>query len=312
MRHLLNYSVYQNMDYFGDDVSRTLSGMDCDGLEMLTSYEMPDDAHRTYAESVHLPYATDWLAGWQGRPYDMPDDIVRYMMYGRSREEIIDNLSTALDCAASMSPAYGVMHAGNADISEVYRRRYTRDSKEVLDCFCDMMNTLMAGLPGGEPPFRILFENLWWPGLRLVDESDFRILDRKIEFENWGICLDTGHMMNCLSDIRSEGDGINSLLDIFYGYGRDLIDKIVTVHFHYSASYDYRTSFEERGFDGSFEDFMASAYPHVGRIDQHMPFSDRRCSELLEILQPQYVTHEMPGSKMSPIDDFRQQRSLLD
>lgn len=311
MRHLLSHTVYGGRELFGEDPYGFLGSIGADGIELLTSYEEPDPWYRGLAESVHLPYATDWLAAWEGRPYDLDDDCALFYMFGRSRDDVVSNVTRAIELASSLSPAYGVFHAANGDIPELCMRRHSRDDRQVLSDLAEMVNTVVAGFPGGEPPFRILFENLWWPGLRLVDESDYRFLAGKLEFEDWGICLDTGHMMNCLPDIRTESDGIEALLDIFRGYSRDLVDSVVAVHFHWSASWDYRSSFEERRMEGSAYDFIGTAYPHIMRIDQHMPFSDPRCAELLDVLEPDFVTHELPGSKTGVAEDFIQQRSLL-
>ena len=312
MRHLLSHTVYGGTELFGDDPFSFLGGMGADGIELLTSYDEPDPWYRGIAESVHLPYATDWIAAWEGRPYDLDGDMSLFYMFGRSREDVVANVTKAIDAASSLSPAYGVFHAGNGDIPELCLRRCTRSDREVLSELAEMMNTVVADMPGGEPPFRILFENLWWPGLRLVDESDYRHLARRLEFEDWGICLDTGHLMNCLP-VRSEREGIERLLDIFHGYSRDMVDSVVAVHFHWSASGEYRSSFEEcRMAPGEpVEDFIGSAYPHIMRIDQHMPFSDPACAELLEVLEPDFVTHELPGSKTGVAEDFAQQRALL-
>lgn len=222
----------------------------------------------------------------------------------------MDNVVRSIECASVLDPAYGVFHAGNTDIPEIFHRRYTRPSTYVLDAFCEMVNTVTSRFPKGEPPFRLLFENLWWPGLRLTDDSDFVRIQKKVEFENWGICLDTGHLMNCLPTV-SEQDGIERLLKIFGGYREDLIDRITDVHFHWSASYEYRETFRERDPGDSIPDFITEAYPHVSRIDNHLPFSDPRCGELLDILRPEYVAHEMPGSEKGIIEDFVKQRSLL-
>ena len=46
MKHLLSYSVYQDMGFFGRTPRKLLDGMGCDGLEMLTSYEPPPESHR--------------------------------------------------------------------------------------------------------------------------------------------------------------------------------------------------------------------------------------------------------------------------
>lgn len=311
MRHLLSHTVYGGRELFGDDPFAFLKGIGADGVELLTSYDDPDPRYRGIAESVHLPYATDWMAAWDGRPYDLDDDMSLFYMYGRSREDVVANLSRAIDAATQLSPAYGVLHAVNGDIPELIMRTFTRSDCEVLTEFAEMVNTVVSGFPGGEPPFRILFENLWWPGLRLTDESGYRFLSRRLEFEDWGICLDTGHLMNCLP-VRSEGEGIEQLLDIFNGYSRDMVDSVVAVHFHWSASGEYRSTFEEMRLSGGpVDEFISAAYPHIMRVDQHMPFSDPRCAELLEALEPDFVTHELPGSEVGVAEDFMKQRALL-
>lgn len=311
MRHLLSYTVYQGRDLFGNDPRAVLDSIGADGVELLTSYEDPDPWFSPITESVHLPYATDWLAAWQGRPHEMPDDYVRYYMYGRDRDSIVSTVREGIEHASVIHPAYGVLHAGNGDIEGLYLHSPRRDDREVLDAFAEMVNAVVSRFPGGEPPFRILFENLWWAGLRLLDDSDFCYLADRLEFDNWGICLDTGHMMNCLPDINTQRDGIDALRRVFSGYCQELIDRIETIHFHWSASYPYRSTFTEREPGDDLMGFISEAYPHISRIDQHMPFSDPACLDLVEILDPEYVTYEMSGSEKGILEDFRKQRSLF-
>jgi hypothetical protein len=120
-------------------------------------------------------------------------------------------------------------------------------------------------------------------------------------------------MMNCLPGIYTEDDGIDALLKVFDRYPSDMVDRIDALHFHYSASSEYRDSFEERDFvEGEdLRELFNEAYPHVTRIDQHMPFSSMRCNEILDALCPDIVVHELPGSEKSMMDDFRKQRSLI-
>ena len=311
MRHLLSITVYDDGSALGPDPRSTLDSIGADGLELLTSYSEPDPGYRGLAVAVHLPYATDWLAAWDGEPYDMDEESSRFYMFGRSRDEVVANVADAIRHASSLDPAYGVFHAGNGRITELIRRTSSIDSNRVIDSLAEMMNTVVSGFPGGEPPFRILFENLWWPGLRLLDASDFVRLDSKLEFEDWGICLDTGHMMNCLPGILTERDGIEALEEVFSRYPEDLVDMVETVHLHWSASYPYRSSYEERGPDGGLMDYISEAFGHISRIDQHMPFDDPACLRLIEILRPEYVTHETPGSRSGLLEDFRLQRSLF-
>ncbi|MBR4504710.1 MAG: TIM barrel protein [Candidatus Methanomethylophilaceae archaeon] len=312
MRHYLSYSVYQEMGFFGRNPPALLDAIGCDGLEMLTSYEPIPDSHKQLSSAVHLPYATDWLAAWEGRPYEMDEMSSMYYMYGRSPEQVVSNITLAIDRAKTVRPPYGVLHLGNAHIPSIRTHHFPHTDDFVISKFAEVMNRVVADMEGGEPPFQILFENLWWPGLRMVDSSGFRILDRKLEFSNWGLCIDTGHLMSCLPGIRTEKDGIDALADIFSGYSNDVVDKVRTVHFHYSASADYRESFEDvvPG-EEPLMDFIRGVYHHVKMIDRHMPFSDPSCKELLDILKPEYVTHEMPGSESGPIEDFIKQRSLF-
>lgn len=310
MIHQISYSVYQDLSGLGADPSDALRSTGCDSIEMLTSFDPPDPALRAVTGSVHLPYAVDWLAAWEGRPVEMTPDSSLYYMFGRSRDEVVSNIRRAIASASVLHPPYGVFHACNADTDELIHRRYTRPDSHVVEALCDMLNEAVSGMPGGEPPFRILLENLWWPGLRLLDDSGFRILQRRLEFDRWGINLDTGHMMCCLP-VSSEGEAIDALMRIFDRYPDDLIDRIDAVHLHWSATWPYRSSFEERDRTEPFDDYLKGAYAHVGMMDTHIPFTDPRCTELIGMLDPAYVTHEILGDAPAMLVNASAQRSLF-
>ena len=313
MKNLFSYSVYQELSDISPDLEGLFGRIRCDGLELLTSHTPVDPSFAPYTKTVHLPYTTDWLCAWEGRPYDMPEEYVRYYMYGRDREEIADTVRNMIWCAEPLHPAHGVIHACNIDIPELRLRSYSKDSKYVLEKFCDMINTVASGFPGGEPPFKLVFENLWWPGLRMKDSSDYHLMSRKLEFENWGICLDTGHLMNTIPGLNSESDCIDVVNRIIDGYSTDVIDTISAMHFHYSASGDYRANFEEVRCDtDDIMGFIRSCYHHINTLDQHLPFSDPRCREIVDRIGPENLIHELPGRKTSPIEDYVQQRSLFD
>lgn len=314
MKHLFSFSVYQKLaEISSTAVESTLNGMGCDGLELLTGYYPVPDEYRSYATGVHLPYAADWLRAWTGK--EVPDcdmETARFIMFGKCAADVTESLALAISQASELNPPYGVLHAGNINLDDIFMHEGMDSDKKVLGSFCEMVNSAVSLLPHGKVPFKLAFENLWWPGLKMKDGWEVKFFENKIEFEEWGICLDTGHLLNCLPDIRNEHDAICSLRKVFEGYSADTLDRIGTVHLHVSTSSDYRDSFEgrTRDPDDSMGVFMEKANEHIGKIDQHRPFKSDRCAELVEMLSPDYVTHEMAGFVSGdPLGDFRAQRS---
>ncbi|MCL2032806.1 MAG: sugar phosphate isomerase/epimerase [Methanomassiliicoccaceae archaeon] len=315
IKHLFSYSVCQPLDELprgGDG----LKDIGCDGVELFTLFEKVPQIYRKISPSVHLPFAIDWYSGWTGTADlgEFTEENVRPVMYGRDRDEIVKNLKAAIEHAADIEPAYGVLHAGNTNLDEVMLRKQTGDSREILRAFCEMVNQVVSRFKGGEPPFKLAFENLWWPGLRLRDPWEYRLISSRLEFDNWGFCLDTGHLMNTLPDAYDEPTCVERLLEIFDGYPDDMKERIGTMHLHLSTSAEYRNTFEEaiRPPGETMADTISRSYPHIAKIDQHKPFSTDGCRLLVDALSPDFVTHEMMGSRTDDvIGDFLQQRSFF-
>lgn len=319
MKHLYSHSVFQSpTDVPGDGNTpmERLSSIGCDGLELFTLFQEVPVEYKSVCPSVHLPYAIDWHRAWTNSLTEEEASVkdLEYTYFGRNREEVIENVYKGIDYASAIDPAYGVLHAGNTNMDTcMMRLRFDRGTK-VLEDFIEMINSVAARFPGGEPPFKLAFENLWWDGLRLMENSEYTLMADKLEFDNWGYCLDTGHLMNTQAGSDTEEHAIEALLKVFDGYSKDMKDRIGTMHFHMSLSAEYRATFPEhpRGENNTLDDMMALARPHVNNIDQHKPFTNPRCKELLDVIQPDFVTHEMMSRNGSdPIADFKQQRAFL-
>ena len=184
----------------------------------------------------------------------------------------------------------------------------------IIEDFAELMNRVVSPFPLGEPPFTLAFENLWWEGLKLRGPGEWKVLERKLEFDNWGFTLDTGHMMNTIDSAFDEDSAVDGLLRIIGQYPKDMIDRIGTVHLQCSASAQYRTTFEEASFDPGcdMKAWCEAAYHHAGRIDQHRPFTSKRALEIVDILRPDYLTHELYGSASGDRwKDVTGQRSLF-
>ena len=310
MRHLICNSVYSGID--------GLESMLCpgDGVELLTDYEPVPEKFRGPV-SVHLPYAIDWFGIWSGRrevSEDVPDDLVKYIYYGKDRQQIIDNVRRSIEIASTECPAYGVLHACSANFDELYAHDYSDSDTEVVSAFADIVNQAVSEFPDGEPPFKLAFENLWWPGLRLTDSSGFHYLQDHLEFDNWGICLDTGHLLVALKGASNEAEAVEMLNRTVDGYPKEMIDRIIAMHLHVNTSKGYIASFREpEGFyDKGHMGRYSSAYPHVTSMDQHMPFTDRDIVELVDRLSPSFVNHEMGAVDAAErVSQYKIQRGLF-
>lgn len=288
-----------------------------DGIELLTGYTPIQDRFRDNVFSVHLPYCTDWYSVWTGR-FDVPDDIdeeyARYIFYGRDRESIIESMRSAIGYAAPLDPAYGVIHACSGNIDELLAQSYSDSDDDVLKAFAEAVNSAVADFPHGEPPFRLLFENQWWPGLRMTDGRNYRTLCDNIEFENWGLCLDTGHLLVTTQESRDECQAVELLLKIFDGYPKDMVDSIMTMHLHTNVSCGYMREYPvpDGYYQWSLDDRLTEGYRFVCGMDQHLPFSERCAVKLAEYIDPDYITHEISQMCDGGFDaGYRRQRALF-
>lgn len=304
MKHLVNYSIYSE----SKEYPRLING---DGLELLTGYSDLNPSTWPKVFAVHLPYAIDWYSVWSGR-IKACDDQVLFTHYGKDRESIIDAVRTGIKCAAQIKPAYGVFHAGSANLNELLNEKYSDPDQKVLSALAEIVNTVVSEYPNQEPPFRIHFENQWWPGLKLLDDKNFKFLCNKLEFDNWGLCLDIGHLLVTTQKSENEIQAINLLREIFQNYPPEMIDAINTIHLHYNNSSGYIKRYDKTKFyDSPYAERLKIGYDFVCGMDMHKPWSIKDVRKIIDILKPDFITHEMSSFGEKLQKDYEQQRSLF-
>ena len=312
--HLFSHTVYHEEEGLppGTDIGDSLKRVNACGLELLTGFFSPPSCYKGMIGGVHLPYSTDWHSVWSGSFTPDPSEDVKFIHFGHDRQEMVSKVTEAIRFASELKPKYGVFHAGSVRLSEVLALKRTDKDEDVLNSLTEMMNDVVKNFPKGEPPFTILFENLWWPGLTLKDDKGFRILKKDLDFDNWGLCLDTGHLMNALGNCRNESDSIKALIGIFKGYPEEMKNRIKTVHLQLSTSADYTDNYVPSEDKASEAERWKLLYSHVSKIDQHRPFTDPACVELIDILKPDQITHELPSDTWEGrLEVFKRQRSFF-
>jgi hypothetical protein len=319
MRHLHSWSVFENpADIPGEGtLQERLGSFGVTGLELFTLMDPVDRKVYGIPEvfSVHLPYAIDWHSAWEGRLYEgSENEDLTYFSFGKDREEMVHNIRKMIRAAAPLVPAYGVLHAGNTDMRQVLKKKHESDDLRIIGDFAEMMNEAVKVFPLHEPPFTLAFENLWWEGLKLRSPNEWRVLERKLEFDNWGFTLDTGHLMNTMDCATDEDSAIDGVLSITDRYPLDMSDRIITMHLQLSTTAGFRSRIKDdsRHEGEPWKDFLKRAYARANEIDQHRPFNSPRVREITDSVNPKYLTHELYGSLSGDRwNDLRKQRSLF-
>jgi hypothetical protein len=302
LKHLLNISAYA-FDTQRHGGLGALQGMcsrnGLDGAELLTGHFTPDPSFQRFAVGVHLPYAVDWYSVWRGggHPEHLDQEDVLFLSFGRDREAMIQAIRSSWLEASTLNPAYGVFHAGSPSLDRIYSQDFPYGDMEVLEALVDLLNQVVEGFPTGEPPFPLMLENLWWPGLRLLDKEEVMVLERGLNFQDWGICLDVGHLMNSLRECRREDEATDAVLRHLSSLPSKVLDRVKVMHLHMSLSAQYQEDSMRKGesrdyLQGDVHHRLREAFPHFSAIDWHAPFQNRRCQEIVTLVHPDFVTHE--------------------
>ena len=277
---------------------QALNRCGCDGLEGIWVGEaFPADLPRDLMIGYHLTFYPDWLDFYRDdRPaltekFGSPE-IAAAFYGGHGREGLLEQYRLDLERAAAMQVKYVVFHVSDVSLEECYTYRWLHTHEEVIDAAVELINTL---LKGQDWPFEFLVENQWWPGFTFTDPKLTARLLEGIAYPRTGIMLDTGHLMNACTALRTQAEGaayIQQMLDL---HG-SLAKAVRGVHLHQSLSGDYvraHTGSLPEGLPKDYFQRFSVSYSHILNIDLHQPWTDPAICPVLERLDPAYLTHEM-------------------
>ena len=273
-----------------------------DGVEAIADPDDMDDAFPDdIASGYHLTFYPDWLDFWRQDEkkllrkfgsWEMIDKIYR----GTKPEDLLKQFQDDLAYGQKLHTPYMVFHVSDVSLEEGYTYKWLHTNREVLDGAIEFINHLLWKV---EPTFDFLVENQWWPGFTFTEPEETEYLLSRIEYPRVGIMLDTGHLMNANTAIRNQAEGIDWVLENIEKHG-ELAKRVYGVHFHQSVSGAYvraHTGKVPEGFNGEYFHDFAFSYPHIQRIDRHLPWTDPDCVKILDAVQPKYLTHELSARK---------------
>lgn len=310
MQELINFSTYSiDTERFGNDwqaiATYTHQFDGIAGLELLLGYEPPPPAIPAgLVRAVHLPFWITWLDVWRageaGLARYFPDIDRQWLQFycgGPNRAAMIATQRQLWLNAASLNPAYAVFHVSHVEAADVFTRQYHYTDFDVIEATADLLNAVAATFPGGEPPVRLFFENLGWPGLTFIATEPAEWLAERLTFDNWAFVLDTGHLMTTTPQVVTEDQGIDYVLHAIESLSPAVRRRIEGVHFHCSLSGDYHQEQLKAGLPAGFYNLSLAerrglANLHAMRLDEHRPFTQPRCRAIIEAIQPHFLTHE--------------------
>lgn len=295
MLQLVNLSNYKtDLDLIqnsSNELQKFLDRHDLDGVEMMFCASWDKKVHRKeWIHGVHLKFWPSWLDFWRGdraellRQLGTKENIIA-TYGGLEREDWLNLYRTNIREAKEVGAKYIVFHVCHNRQAEVFDWQFSASDQEVIEGAIEVVNELVDEIP---PDMTLLFENLWWPGLTLLDKNMLSLLLKNVRHPNVGIMLDTGHLMNTNQELLSQEEGIDYIIEVLTKLG-DFRQYIRGVHLHYSLSGAYvkQAKTKERS-----EPSLSELFSHVLKIDQHLPFTVKQAKKIIELVQPDWLVHE--------------------
>lgn len=297
-----------------ENVRSFLEKNDFQGLELMCwqaegTGEVPMDK----VVGRHMLFWPNWLDFWRSDRRELLNEFgcernwLEYYNTG-TIEEFISGRHDELKDAAVMGVQYVVFHVSHVRMEHCYTGRYPYSDREIVDAFAELMNEALCGINGN---FTMLFENHWFPGLRLLDgELAMRLLDG-IRWSDKGFVLDISHLINTNPKINSEPEAVQYILQVLDGLG-EAKEYIKTIHMNSSVP---RAFLQNKKYDPK-EDYMArltAAMKYVGYMDPHAPFAHPDIRRVIDIVKPEYLVYEF---KFDTIEELQsaariQNKSIL-
>ena len=275
---------YSNTDeqvswYSSQALSKLLEKHSMDGIELFFHgrYDVPEEI-KVHVQGVHLGYYPTWL--------DTYNESKQKDEYVTSLDEIKSNYKKEFALAKEMKAKYMVFHVGYVSLKDVFKEDFDYSDTWVLDETAKLINDIFDE----NSEVTLLFENLWWPGLKLTDKETLLAFMDKIKYENKGIMLDLSHLILTSPNIENIEEATNYILSMIDKLG-DARGYIKGVHINDTKGHAYRAS---NLFETHVKD--KNVWEYISNLDQHLPFKSERIRDILDFVKADYKVVEVKSS----------------
>jgi hypothetical protein len=289
-----------------------------DGIELILYKDRYlDKIDPNHLIGLHLRYFPTWLEFYNNdqdaliEMFDTEEAIKSY--YGGLKPEVlVDVFKKEYESAKKLGVEYMVYHVGHVTNADAFSFEFDYSDEDVLNATVDIVNQAFDQ----DSDIYLLFENLWWPGMNLLDQEKTKKFLDQINYKNKGIMLDLSHLMITNPSIKTPREATDYILEKINALG-NLKEYIKGIHLNMSISGDYLKKNHvpvykkiQKLSDG-FEKYQ-KIVEHIKRIDQHLPYDDVSVNEIIKLVKPEYIVFEFSSKTYAEIDEFthRQNRIL--
>jgi sugar phosphate isomerase/epimerase len=201
MKKLLSFIASDSyLDQVGDgwnELDKILQEYKLDGIETMTGgFYKPENIEKVKTIGHHLLYFPSWIHMW----LEDEDELIKEFesleeaieVYGEwGRQRLIDFYKEEFLDSIKMESEYMVFHVAHVGLDEVFSDNFKYGNKKVLDYTAELLNEIFKDVKDGPV---LLLENLWWPGMDLLNEKEAKEFLDQINYPNKGIMLDIYHL----------------------------------------------------------------------------------------------------------------------
>ena len=246
---------------------------------------------------VHLTCRFTWYDFWRGdkeRLIAEYDDLatVEQVFGSLDPQVLVDELRENMRVAHRFGAEYVVFHISDVTIPESATFRFSHTNEEVIAASAELLNRVLEGEDGS---IALMMENLWCPGLTLVDPAETSLLLDAVDYPNKGIMFDTGHLLHTDFSLRDQAEGlayVNRVIDAHERAG--LLGWFRGMHLQQSITGEYCRNLQEHPIQWAptYWERAAQGYKNAFEVDRHEPFTCDGVREMVDRLPLEYLTFE--------------------
>lgn len=262
-----------------------------------------------HLKGLHLKYFPTWLEFYNGDEEKLDNifkdkkSICEY--YGGLKPEaIINTFKEEYRNAKNLNVEYMVYHVGHVTNEDAFSFNFDYSDYDVLDATVEIVNNSF----NYDSDILLLFENLWWPGMNLLDYKKTKYFLDKIKYKNKGIMLDLSHLMITNSDLKNAKEATDYILNKIKGL-KEIKKYIKGIHLNMSLSGEYLKKDHSKTYDqikileGNLERYKMITN-HIKMIDKHLPYNHKSINRIIDFINPKYIVYEFNANNIEQLESY--------